>query len=443
MKLLIVTPEYPPDHGGGISTYYRDLVPALRAEGCDVTVLKGSAYVHGDRSYELEGVSVQVLETPRFERWFKRLTHFEMFPQMRRHLAAAFALHEQAREGEGYDAVEVVDWGLQFLPWVVSSKVPFLVQLHGSDGQIAFHDPMIGREAEGSFSLLLERAGMAEAPIVSGISKLNSAWWASLLTREVNYTPPPFQALVPALTQHRKGWMSFGRIQFWKGPQVACEAWHRLGEKAPELHWYGRSIIHGETGDSTSDWLGHRYPRIWGHQVLHHHPVSPAEVSSLMARAKVVLIPSLWDTFNLVTAEAMAHECVVVVSDAAGAVDLVDHGINGFVFPAGDSEALASLVQEIESLPGERLRSIGRHAAETVSRVMAPAMIAKQKIELYRATTLPGGANHWLKQTLLPSDGRCSNASLRFLHQLPLSAITRHVLGRIKNKVTGIKKLDG
>ena len=44
MKLLIVTPEYPPDHGGGISTYYRDLVPALSAEGCEVTILKGSAY---------------------------------------------------------------------------------------------------------------------------------------------------------------------------------------------------------------------------------------------------------------------------------------------------------------------------------------------------------------------------------------------------------------
>jgi len=442
MKLLIVTPEFPPDHGGGIVTYYRDLVPALRAEGCEVTILKGSAYTNGDQGYESDGVQVQVLETTRFECWLDRIAHFAMFPQIRRHLAAAYALHEQAREGEGYDAVEVVDWGFQFLPWVLSSKTPFLVQLHGSDGQIAFKDPIAGREAEGSFALLLERAGMALAPAISGISKSNAGWWGSLLSREINYTPPPFRMdmELPQSHEQRRGWMTFGRVQKWKGPQVACEAWRLLGQEAPKLHWYGRSTVHGESGEMTSEWLGRSFPEVWGGRILHYDPVTPAEVSRLMAAAKVVLIPSVWDTFNLVTAEAMAHECVVLVSDAAGAADLIEHGVNGFVFPSGNAPALATLVQDIESLPEDRLQSIGRHAAETVSRVMTPATIAKQKIELYRATTLPAGANHWLKQTIFPSVGKCSNASLRFLHQLPLSAITRHVLGRLKNKVISTKK---
>ena len=439
MRLLIVTPEFPPDHGGGISTYYRDLVPTLSAEGCEVTILKGSAYTHGDQGYESDGVKVQVLETSRFEQWLKRFAHFEMFPQMRRHLAAAFALHEQAREGEGYDVVEVLDWGLQFLPWGLSSKVPFLIQLHGSDGQIAFHDPMIGREAEGIFSLLLERAGLARGPTLTGYSKSNAAWWNSLLSREINYTPPPFSCEVSnEASLERVGWMTFGRVQKWKGPQVACEAWKLLGDAAPELHWYGRSTVHGETGEMTSDWLERTFPEIWGEKILHHDPVTPSEVSQLMAAAKVILIPSVWDTFNLVTAEAMAHGCVVLVSDAAGAADLIEHGVNGFIFPSGDAEALASLVREIKMLPEKRLHVIGRRASETVTRVMNPATIAKQKISLYETLKFQSEPCAWLKQTLLPSVTKNADEPFGFLDQLPLKALTRHVVRRAVSKVTGI-----
>ena len=39
VRVLIVTPEYPPHAGGGILKYYRALAPALARQGCQVTVL--------------------------------------------------------------------------------------------------------------------------------------------------------------------------------------------------------------------------------------------------------------------------------------------------------------------------------------------------------------------------------------------------------------------
>lgn len=438
MRVLIITPEYPPDHGGGIITYYRELVPALVAEGCKVTILKGSAYIHGKEEQNIGGIPVTYLESGRFEKWLDRLVTFEMVPQLRRHLAAAFALHEQAREGEGFDVVEVVDWGMQFLPWSISSKVPFLVQLHGSDGQIALHEPCISREMEGAFSLLLERAGMADTPETSGYSKANSGWWASLLSREVHYIPPPFRVKVPDLSSHRDGWLTFGRVQHWKGPQTACDAWQLLGEKAPVLQWYGRSMVHGESGNSMADWLSQLYPRIWGRKVIHHLPVPPAKVSSLMAKAKVVLVPSLWDTFNLVTAEAMAHECVVVVSDGAGSVDLVEHRVNGFVFPAGNSAALAELVHEVESLSEEKRRSIGKKAAETVSKRLNPQIVAKEKIKLYQTAKPPNAKGEWLKKVLFSCAENKKRKQFAFLDQQPLLALTKYVTKRSINKVKSL-----
>src|SRR2546428_2765647 len=122
MKILIVTPEFPPDCGGGIATFYANLAPALRKHGWSVMVIKGSAFSHGNGVYEWEAVPTCLLETERFLKWQSRFAHFGMFPELRRHLAAAFAIHEQAREGDGFDIVEVTDWGLLFLPWMMSAN---------------------------------------------------------------------------------------------------------------------------------------------------------------------------------------------------------------------------------------------------------------------------------------------------------------------------------
>src|SRR5438477_592272 len=119
MRVLLVVPEFPPDYGGGISAYYGTLASALGEMGCTTTVLKGSAFTHGDRTYRSSFATVSTLDTQKLDKWALRFAHFAMFPELRRHLAAAFALHEQANAGCGHDVVEVVDWGLTFLPWLL------------------------------------------------------------------------------------------------------------------------------------------------------------------------------------------------------------------------------------------------------------------------------------------------------------------------------------
>ncbi len=437
MRILIVTPEFPPDHGGGIITFYRDLTPALVQLGCNVQILKGSAYINGQPDYECEGIKVSVLDTRRFEEWIDRFGHFAMFPDLQRHLAAAFAMHEQVSEGEGFDAVEVTDWGLLFLPWMISSKSRVLVQLHGSCGQIAHHEPVAGREVEGAFELLLERAGLAAASALCSLSKANVAWWKGLFGRDVYYLPPPLDLKLQNYAELRSGWVTFGRIQHWKGPQVACSAWQRLGQEAPPLEWHGRDTTHGSSGLTTSAWLAKSYPQVWG-KTIHHCPqLPPVDVSAKMRRSKAVVIPSEWDVFNLVTAEAMACGCVVVVSTGAGAADLIDHGRNGFVFPAGDDQALADIVREVEAMSDEARELMGSAAARTVLEKLDPRVVAQQKMALYQnisvsATNVP----LWLRDTLLPAQ---SPASASFLDALPLRGLTSYVRDRALRKVTGRK----
>lgn len=435
MRLLIITPEFPPDHGGGIITYYRDLAPALVKLGCELHVLKGSAYINGQPDYEHDGIKVSVLQTKRFEQWIARFGHFSMFPDLQRHLAAAFAMHEQAMEGEAFDAVEVTDWGLLFLPWMISSKVPVLVQLHGSCGQIAHHEPMAGREAEGAFELLLERAGLAAATALCSYSKSNVGWWENTLCRDVSYLPPPLDLKLQDSNVARSGWVTFGRIQHWKGPQVACAAWQRLGQNAPPLDWHGRDTTHGASGQATSAWLAKSYPKVWGKTISHCPQLPPAEVSAKMGRSKAVVIPSEWDVFNLVTAEAMACGCVLVVSKGAGAADLIEHGRNGFVFPVGDDEALADIVRAVEAMSDEECERMGSAAARTVFEQLDPVAVARQKLGLYHNHSAPARQSPlWLSETLLPAG---SPASASFLDSLPLRSLAAYVRDRALRKVTG------
>jgi glycosyltransferase involved in cell wall biosynthesis len=430
MKILLVTPEFPPDFGGGIITYYQNLAPALRAHGCSVEILKGSAFTHGGKDYVHEGISVSVLETARFAKWLGCFDHFAMFPELRRHLAAGFALHELAKKGDGFDVVEVTDWGLLFLPWMIEADARVLVQLHGSTGQIAYYEPGTGRESEGAFSLLLEKSALGEAPALSTYSHANVRWWEALLRRPIHYLPPPLKlkSFRPGEKISSDTWLSVGRIQHWKGPQVVCAAWEQLGVKAPQLQWAGRDTVHGKTGQSASAWLGREFPAAWGKKIQPIGQFPSDEVQQRMGVAKAVLIPSLWDTFNLAAAEAMALGKVVVVSDGAGAADLVKHGVNGFVFPKGDAVALAKLVRLVENLDPVELHKIGNKAALTVHEQLAPDHIAVEKIKLYRSLPEPTSNRvTWLNECLLPATGAKPFA---FLDGLPLKELTRYVARR-------------
>lgn len=397
-------------------------------------VLKGSAFVHGQPAYEHEGTKVTVLESARYSNWHGRFAHFAMFPQLRSHLAAAFAIHEQAAEGRGYDVVEATDWGMLFLPWVTKSDARVVVQLHGSCGQIALHEPVAGQEAEGAFELLLEAAGFAAAPVATTYSHANQTWWAGVAKRDVAYVPPPLALKEPATRGPRSGWVTFGRIQRWKGPQVACAAWDLLGEEGPTLQWHGRDTLHGASGLSTSAWLAREYPRVWGNRILPVGQLAPSAVSAALQGAKAVVIPSEWDVFNLVTAEAMACGCVTVVSSGAGAADLIVEGRNGFVFPAGDERALADAVRRVERMPEDDCRRMGDEAARTVAERLAPHAVAEEKLKLYRASQPPPvGDVAWLQDCLFPP----ATTGTSFLDGLPLRELLRYVKGRALRKLAG------
>lgn len=70
--------------------------------------------------------------------------------------------------------------------------------------------------------------------------------------------------------------------------------------------------------------------------VTHKRHIPNSEMIGFMKGFDMLVLPSLEDGFGIVVAEALSAGVPVVVSSNAGAADLVEDGVNGFVFSAGD-----------------------------------------------------------------------------------------------------------
>jgi glycosyltransferase involved in cell wall biosynthesis len=431
MRLLYVLPEYLPHTGGGITTFYRHLLPQLVAMGHEVRVVVGSGLSAVDdfAPMELDGVRVESLRGTLRDAYLPRFAHYSAAPGLQRYLAAAWALWEQAGRGEGYDVVETTDWGLLFAPWMAMQSCPSVVQLHGSCGQIDLHDPVMGEALQGHLIRMLERAGVALATEVQCTSPANAEAWRAQTSREIQVLPPAVALGAVRSSPRTDRGLVVGRVQRWKGPHVLCEALELLGARAPGIDWVGRDTSWLERGQTTAGELAQKFPQTWGSRVRSLPPMAPEQVASLQAAARFVVVPSTWDIFNFTCIEAMSMATPVICSTGAGAAGWIKHGDNGFVFEAGSARALADAMVQLLDTGAADLQRVGENGRATVASVMAPEIVAAQRTARYQSVAgAPNRAlrnDDWVRFAVSPSDeGR---AALRFLDHLPLRELAKYV----------------
>lgn len=437
MRLLFVLPEYLPQEGGGIITFYRWLLPELVRQGHSVDVVVGSGVTQASFLQDVDGVRVSYLGRERFRALAPRFSRWAALPSIVNHLAAAWGLFEQAARGEGHDAVEVVDWGLLALPWVFDSAVPpTLIQLHGSVGQISRHEPVAGQELLGFVAQLLEAAAFSRADRLQTYSARNAADWQGL-GREVTVIAPALPSgASPDARERRAPPLVVGRLQIWKGPDVLCQALSMPQLRdAPVIDWVGRDTRDPQTGEAYSASLARRFPGVFGRRVVALGSRPAPVVREMQRAARVVVVPSTWDVFNFTAAEAMAQGAVVIVSTGAGASELVRHGDTGFVFPAGDSEALALCLQTALALSERERNEMGQKAALSIGVALDPATVAARRLKEYAAANAGQRkkAPEWLARVVQPGDPVPD--PLGFLSELPLRGLIKHAARRIGRRL--------
>lgn len=182
------------------------------------------------------------------------------------------------------------------------------------------------------------------------------------------------RAAWPAIVGHEV-LLSVGRID-----PVKNQGW--LVEQMPALLQRHPQALLVLAGACTDEGYGAALQRrieqlgLGGH-VLLTGKLPPAEprLIGLMQEAKLMLLPSISETFGLVILEAWAAGTPAISSRTSGASALLEHGRNGWLFdldrPAGFHEAVDIVLQSPEA--GQRAVTLGRErvVAEYDTQVLA------------------------------------------------------------------------
>ncbi len=110
-----------------------------------------------------------------------------------------------------------------------------------------------------------------------------------------------------------------------------------------------------------------------------------ASPSDLYNACSVYCQPSVTEGFGIGILEAMAHGRPVIASQGAGASDLVDDGVTGFVVPIRNPGAIAERINQLKALPSYELAEMGGKARRK-ARKFTWAKIRKRYAKLF--TTL-------------------------------------------------------
>ncbi|MBM4392659.1 MAG: glycosyltransferase, partial [Deltaproteobacteria bacterium] len=180
-----------------------------------------------------------------------------------------------------------------------------------------------------------------------------SRWLADAAARQGFARPEvlPHGVDAPQLPRGDGPFLFLGTIAPHKGPALVIEAHRRAGLSRP-------LSVYGPPGPDAA----------YNAAVPSLGPV--ADPFPLLASARALVLGSTWpENAPLVVLEARAMGCPVVAPAIGGLPEIVTEGVDGWLYPAGDVDALAACLRRLERgppLPVSRPPSFEDHADRLV-----------------------------------------------------------------------------
>lgn len=184
-------------------------------------------------------------------------------------------------------------------------------------------------------------------------------------------TPDPNRLLFVGIIEERKGLIHL------------VDALARVVRTRPEI----RLAIAGIPGRGSDDYDARVRAAIASQGLAAHVEhlgfLKPDAVAREMARAAMLVVPSLEEMFCNVAAEAMAAGRPVVATRTGSLPQLVEDGRTGILAPVNDPTALAASIERLLADAPLRAR-MGAAGREKAMRLWHPEAVARQTVEVYR-----------------------------------------------------------
>jgi glycogen(starch) synthase len=186
----------------------------------------------------------------------------------------------------------------------------------------------------------------------------------------------------PPVALPNRSLVFIGRLERRKGVQTLGAALPRVLDAHPDVHVFAIGRDRGVHGGGAGDEF-RRAVRPVADRVHLLGELPRAAALAMVARADVVVLPSLWESFGYVCVEAMALGRPVVASRTGGFAEMVEEGRTGWLVTPGDAEELAETL--IEALGDRaRLEAYGAAGRRRATEWDADRIVG-QIVELYEA----------------------------------------------------------
>ena len=368
---------------GGMNVYVREITRTLGEQGVHVDVFTRSQDEHVPHILHDLGFGNRVVHIPSGPE----------VPMPKRELAEHIPEFVQGvkdfalSKGIQYDLIHSHYWmsGVAAIDLKIAWGVPIIHMFH-TLGLMKNRVAQSEREKEGDYRIngeqkVLRNADRIIAATPAELSQLQFLYYAD--GNKINIIPPgvdvchfypipedearAFISIPPC-----KGMLLFvGRIEPLKGLDVLLEALALMKDQSDlKETTYCLSVIGGDPEVSPES-MSEEMVRL---QLLREKYGLEDMVALLGKRsqdtlayyysaAKVVVVPSHYESFGMVALEAMACGTPVVASDVGGLAYLVKDGITGFTVPAGEPQVLADRLTKL--LYDDQLREqMGNQAAD-------------------------------------------------------------------------------
>jgi colanic acid/amylovoran biosynthesis glycosyltransferase len=169
-----------------------------------------------------------------------------------------------------------------------------------------------------------------------------------------------------------------GALMWRKGYEYALMAFCRLLDRVTE----SRLVIVGEGEER--DRIEHTAQDLGvADRVVLAGKLDPTGVREVLWRSHLFLHASLSEGIANVALEAMACGLPVVATDAGGMREAIDDGVNGFLVPLRDTEAMADRLVRLANNP-ELRAEMGRKARDRAVRDFDLKDQGRKFVELYQ-----------------------------------------------------------
>lgn len=393
MRVVMLSWEYPPKRVGGIAAALEGLAPALARRGVEVHVItSGDAGGDADENPEPNLFIHRVLVTEEcndFVHWVHRLN--AAMEERAEALLAEWAKKDRRRKTRVPVLLHVHDWLGQFAGIALKHRhhLPMLSTIHateyGRNGGIYTEgqryvnrcEEQLGYESwrvivcsvfmrdEAGFALGVpwDKMDVIYNGVDAGIFDFDFPDDERIAFR--NRFAAPYERIAYFI----------GRMVHEKGAQVLLDALPAVLSEFPV-----KLVIAG--GGNRSHLEAQAAALGISNKVFFTGRISDEDRDRLYRVADVAVYPSLYEPFGIVALEAMAAGVPVVVSNAGGLPEVVQHDVSGTTTFAGDPSSLAWGISRVFRY-ADHARWMADNAAVRVRTVFDWNVIAGETKEVY------------------------------------------------------------